>query len=193
MPYPTQTSREAIIATAYTLIERDGVEELTLAQLAEALGVKAPSLYRHVPNKAALIQQINVQTFTLLFDAYLQAQQGVDADPMAQLQALLTAHRAFAHDHPMTYVLAFTTTPAAERPSEAMLEQLVQPVQAIIAKLAGPKHALAALRGALALVHGFVMLELNQQLRREGDTTQAFEQSVEAYLRGWSLAEGVKG
>lgn len=184
MPYPTQINREAIIATAYELIERDGAEQLTLAQLADTLHVKAPSLYRHIPSKAALIQQINTHTFTLLFTTYEQARQAAAADAGAQLRALLHAHRAFAHAHPVAYVLVFTTVASAERPAEQMLEQLALPIEAIMAKLTGTDHALAALRGALALVHGFVMLELNNQFRRGGDHTLAFSDCVEAYLRG---------
>jgi hypothetical protein len=49
-------------------------------------------------------------------------------------------------------------------------------------------QSLAALRGLLALVHGFVMLEMNNQLRRSGSLEEAFTQSAAAYLRGWEIA-----
>ena len=54
-----------------------------------------------------------------------------------------------------------------------------------MAKITGQKQSLPALRGALALVHGFVMLELKDQLQRGGDLTMAFDASVNAYLHGW--------
>jgi AcrR family transcriptional regulator len=185
MPYPTQTSREAIIAAAYTLIERDGVEQLTLAQLAEALGIKAPSLYRHVANKAVLIQLVNARTFELLFAAYQQAREDAPGEPHEQLRVIMLAHRAFAGAHPVTYGLAFTSAAPAERPADQVLANLATPIQALMAAISGPERALAALRGALALTHGFAMLEINQQLRRGGDLNEAFVQSIDAYLRGW--------
>jgi hypothetical protein len=49
-----------------------------------------------------------------------------------------------------------------------------------------------ALRGALALVHGYVMLELKNQFQHGGDLRLAFEASVRAYLRGWERANTTK-
>ena len=63
--------------------------------------------------------------------------------------------------------------------------QMVLPIQAVMAEISGQERSLAALRGALALVHGFVMLELTNQLRRGGSLEEAFTESAAAYLRGW--------
>ena len=185
MPYPAQTDRETIIQTARALIERDGVERLSLAQLAAALGIKPPSLYRHVPGKTALLQAVNWLTFKDLFQAYDEALQAAGAEPKARLLAILRAHRAFAHANPETYILAFTTTAPEQRADERALEQLALPIQEVMAHISGPEQSLPALRGALALVHGFVMLELKEQFRRGGDLTAAFERVIEAYLAGW--------
>jgi hypothetical protein len=46
---------------------------------------------------------------------------------------------------------------------------------------------LAALRGVLALVHGFVMLEINNVLRRGGSLTADFTQIITTYISGWQL------
>ncbi|HID53966.1 MAG TPA: hypothetical protein EYP41_18255 [Anaerolineae bacterium] len=68
---------------------------------------------------------------------------------------------------------------------ENILVQQILPIQEIIAGITGPKKSLAALRGALALAHGFVMLEINQQLQRGGNLNADFQQAVNAYLNGW--------
>ena len=39
MPYPSQTNADSIVAAACEIIERDGVEALSLGKLAAALGV----------------------------------------------------------------------------------------------------------------------------------------------------------
>jgi AcrR family transcriptional regulator len=181
MPYPAQTSRDAIVAMAQTLIERDGVEQLSLAQLAAALNIKAPSLYRHVASKGELLQAVVGRVYTQLFAAYEFAlAENVD-DPALQLRRVLAAHRAFALVNPASYVLAFTTRSA----DSAALEAMALPFQERMAQLSGEAQSLTALRGALALVHGFVMLELHEQLRRGGDLDAAFASAVEAYLAGW--------
>ncbi len=185
MPYPAQTDRPTIVQTARMLIEHEGVDHVSLARLASVLGIKAPSLYRHVPSKTALLQAVVTLTFQQLFDAYTTALEAGGHTPQEQVLAILRAHRAFAHANPQTYVLAFTTTVPEQRADEAMLEQLALPLQQLMAGLSGLAQSLAALRGALALVHGFVMLELNQQLRRGGDVDAAFEAAITAYIIGW--------
>jgi AcrR family transcriptional regulator len=188
MPYPAQTDRDIIVQTARALIEKEGVEQLSLAQLAATVGIKAPSLYRHIQNKAALIQAVNFLTFEQLFAAYDRALEATTNEPKARLLALFRAHRAFAQANPVTYMLAFTTT--EPRLDEKLLERMVLPVQALMAALSGEERSLAALRGALALLHGFVMLELKNQFRRGGDLDEAFEQAIEAYVAGWQIGKG---
>ena len=58
-------------------------------------------------------------------------------------------------------------------------------VQEIIAQISGEENSLTALRGLLALIHGFVSLEINGQLRRGGDLSVTFDETLRAYLRGW--------
>ena len=59
-------------------------------------------------------------------------------------------------------------------------------VQEIMARISGAENSLAALRGSLALTHGFITLELNGQFRRGGDLSETFDQIIRAYLAGWS-------
>jgi len=108
-----------------------------------------------------------------------------DKAPHEKLHTLFHAHRAFAHANPNTYILAYTTTDPELRTDPDELEQQAVVIQKVMAQITGEAQSLPALRGALALVHGFVMLELNEQLQRGGDLTAAFDVAVNAYLRGW--------
>lgn len=190
MPYPAQTSREAIVDAAQALIERDGVEQLSLAGLAAALKIKAPSLYRHVASKAALLQLVNARTFGQLFAAYDEALSQAAGGPAERMRRVLHAHRAFALAHPARYILAFTSSAAEERPDDRALEDLVLPIQRLLAAISGEAASLSGLRGAVALAHGFAMLELHQQLRRGGDLDVAFAVAVDAYLDGLAGLRG---
>lgn len=51
-------SRDRVLRAALDLIDRDGADALTMRSLAKDLGVEAPSLYKHVPNKAAILDGI---------------------------------------------------------------------------------------------------------------------------------------
>jgi AcrR family transcriptional regulator len=51
-------SRERVLAAAVELADTDGIEALTMRNLAASLGVEAMSLYYHVANKEALLDGV---------------------------------------------------------------------------------------------------------------------------------------
>lgn len=184
MPYPSQITAEAVLLKAREMIEQDGVDGLSLHRLAAALGVKAPSLYRYYPSKIDLLRVVNQQTTRELVAAMRRAAES-SSKPKGRVRAMMSAYRAYAHAHPALYGLAFTNTVTDLRADPAEAEQLALPLQEAIAAVSGKSRALAALRGAWALAHGFVMLELSGQFRQKGDLDAAFAEAVEAYIAGW--------
>lgn len=190
MPYPSQVTDSTIVDTAWTLIERDGVEALSLARLAAELGIKAPSLYRHFESKSALLQAVNLRTNQALIAALVDAAR--TASPQQETERVMAvahAYRTFAHSHPRAYALAYSTTDRSIQPDPTVLAALAQQVQSIVAPLSGEPDSLAALRGLWALVHGFIVLELTGQFQRGGDLDAAYIYAVSAYVRG--MASGV--
>jgi AcrR family transcriptional regulator len=51
-------TREAVLAAALEIIDRDGAEALSMRRLARALDRDPMILYRHAPNKAALLDGV---------------------------------------------------------------------------------------------------------------------------------------
>jgi AcrR family transcriptional regulator len=185
MPYPAQIERAGAVAQARQMIEAEGAEALSLHRLAAALGVKAPSLYRYFASKAELLAAVNLETYQGLIGA-VQAAVAAEQEPVAQARAMARAYRQFALHNPHIYSLAFSTLQPEERPDPAALEALAVPLQRLMSAISGEADSLAALRGLLALVHGFVMLEIYRQLQRGGSLDQTFEQVVDAYIAGWA-------
>jgi AcrR family transcriptional regulator len=58
--------RKRIVTEAVALLDAEGLENVTLRKLAARLGVQAPTLYWHLPNKAALITAIAEEILTPL-------------------------------------------------------------------------------------------------------------------------------
>ncbi len=50
--------RQLVMTAALDLLDRGGLEGLTMRKLADALGVQAPALYWHFPNKQALLDEM---------------------------------------------------------------------------------------------------------------------------------------
>jgi AcrR family transcriptional regulator len=184
MPYPAQITREAVVDKARELIESEGLDQLSLHRLAAALNVKAPSLYRYFDGKTGLLRAVNEFTGRALVAA-INLAVAEAADARGCIMAMLLAYRRFAHTFPVTYELLFTNTIPELRPDAAESELMALPLQALMAEVSGEENSLAALRGAMALAHGYVMLELNGQFRRGGDLDAMFAQIVEVYIDGW--------
>ena len=183
MPYPSQITLETILQTARQMIEAAGVDHVSLRGLARELGVKAPSLYRYVSSKEALLRALNEETSAAIVQSILDAAPS-DTKLETRLLTLAHAYRRFAEENPATYELLFSNRVNELRPDEATQEESVLPLQALFAEWGGAENSLAALRGAWAFLHGWVMLEIAGQFRRGGDLDKHFETAFRAYLAG---------
>src|SRR3954470_19934334 len=61
--------RDQIISMALDLLDRDGLEGVTLRRLAKELGVQAPAIYWHVANKETLLDEMANIILNQRFDA----------------------------------------------------------------------------------------------------------------------------
>jgi TetR/AcrR family tetracycline transcriptional repressor len=52
-------TRERVLRAAVGVVDREGIDALSMRRLAQQLGVEAMSLYRYVPSKAALLDGIH--------------------------------------------------------------------------------------------------------------------------------------
>jgi AcrR family transcriptional regulator len=150
---------EAVVATAAALADEEGLERLTLARLAAALGIRTPSLYAHVDGLGDLRARLGARGARDLA-AQLQAAAAGRSGGQA-LRAVAAAYRAYAHAHPGTYAAAQV---AGDREgNDPRPPAGVAVVEVMFAVLDGygmegdrAVHAVRAIRSAL---HGFVSLE----------------------------------
>jgi len=88
-------SRDAIVAAAIRLLDREGLAALSMRRLAEELGTGAASLYWHVGSKDGLLD--------LVLDQVIGEQQVPDPDPerwQEQLKDVARAQRRISLRHP---------------------------------------------------------------------------------------------
>lgn len=184
MPYPSQLDYDSLIEKAREKIEAEGLQQLSLSKLAQEFGIKAPSLYKYVKNKAELLRAVNLRTATQLIHEMVD-NVPEHLSPFEEAIRMAHAYRQFAHQHPQLYSIVFSYQEAESRPDPADLEELAILLQRVVAKLTGEEKSLSALRGLFALVHGYVSLEMNEQFQRGGNLDDTFEQVVKSYLIGW--------
>jgi AcrR family transcriptional regulator len=99
--------REACVQEALAIIERDGLEALSLREVARRLGVSHQAPYRHYPSRDHLLAEVARRAFAA-FAAHLDARPR-DADPAADLEAMGRAYLDYAARHPLQYRLMFGT------------------------------------------------------------------------------------
>jgi len=177
MPTPDRTSLQAIIRAGRELLEAGGLARVTMQAVAERVGVRAPSLYKRVKNRQALIGLIAAASVDDLGEQ-LDAVVSHTEDARAQVRELAHAFRAFAHANPQSYRLIFAGSDAT-RPDPELLARAAVPLLRVTAELAGPGDALDAARTLTAWASGFVSMELANGFQLGGDVDRAFEFGVE--------------
>ena len=183
-PAPARTSVDAIVAAARRILEADGLAALTMRSVAEAVGVKGPSLYKRVPDREALLRAVADSVVGDLSTTMARA--SATDDPAADVRAAVLAYRAFVRRNPNGYRLLFTELPSGASPDPAILAALGEPVVRAMAGIAGEPRALDAARTVVAWAHGFVTMELAGAFRLGGDLENAYLFGIDAILAGVS-------
>ncbi|WP_225755137.1 TetR/AcrR family transcriptional regulator [Actinotalea sp. Marseille-Q4924] len=182
MPAPQRTSLAAIRRAAAELLEADGPGGLTMQAVAERVGVRAPSLYKHVPGRDALVRLVAEDAATELGVA-LEAAAPPGTTPRDGLEAAASALRRFAHARPAAFRLVLSPGAEGTRPDPEVSRRAAATVLRLAAELAGPQQALPAARTITAWASGFVAMELADAFRMGGDVDAAFTFGVDALAR----------
>ena len=130
--------REEILeATERLLLETGSEDAVSIRAVAKAVGVTAPSIYRHFVDKTHLVFEVCDRVFER-FDVILQdAVAGID-DPLDAMRARGRAYVRFGIEHPEHYRIMFmgraSTTPAAwdDVRRTASFAHLMEGIQAVI-------------------------------------------------------------
>ena len=159
-------TRDVVLATALEIIDRDGIDGLSMRRLARALGRDPMILYRHAPNKAALLDGV---AETVLAQLTVHA---TDPDWAAQLRSVARGYRALALAHPHVVPLLVTrplATPLALRPRGTL-----RPLEDVLTLLTGAgfsgSDALHIYRALFGFLHGHVLNELQELVENPDET-----------------------
>ena len=177
---------ERVVDAAAALADAEGLEAVTLARVAGALGVRPPSLYHHVAGRDDLLRRIALRAARELAATLRGAAVG-RAGPDA-LAAAAQAYRDYAAVHPGRY----EATLRASAGGDPELAAAAQDVLAVL--LAVLRHwdlegddALHAVRGFRSAVHGFVALEAGGGFGLPLDLDTSFERLVATLTHGLSV------
>jgi AcrR family transcriptional regulator len=184
-PTPARTSRDAIVAAARSLLEEEGLDAVTMANVADRVGVRPPSLYKHVRDRGALIAAVAddaARELGLVMNEAVESVPGEGAS--ARLLRAALAFRALAGRSPRSVSLVFAGLGGSLQPSVEAAAIAARPLLEVSAELAGQNRALIAARALTAFAYGFCAMEHAGAFRFGGDIDAAFHGGIEALIGG---------
>jgi AcrR family transcriptional regulator len=174
------TPRQLELATAAReVLETEGAEGFTMRAVADRIGIRAPSLYKHFPDKEAL-QTAVIATGFEDFAASQEraAARAISEDRAGRLGALAKAYRAFARRHPHLYRLMTEEPLRRDLLPSGLEDRAARPLWEAV----GRDQDRA--RAAWAFAHGMTIIELNDRFPAGADLAGAWAAGIGALAGG---------
>ena len=162
----SQVSRSGILQSALRIVDRDGLDALSMRRLSDEVRRDPTVIYRHVPNKAALLDGVaEIVLGQLRVDT-------ADPDWMGQLRAVAHDFRRLALAHPNVVPLLVTrplATPLGRRPL-GMLRPLEDVLTLLTSAGFSGADALHIYRVLFGYLYGHILTELQEVIERPEET-----------------------
>ncbi|MFC3890886.1 TetR/AcrR family transcriptional regulator [Lentzea rhizosphaerae] len=175
---------DTIAAAGAALADEIGFTELTMGGLAERLGVRAPSLYKHIAGQDDLIRRIAALAYVEIADAIGTATRGrAGRDALA---AAAHALRDFVLTHPGRYAATLGLAPTGpDDPIAIAASRGLGPFAAVLRGYdISPEKMTHALRALRSLFHGFADLQAAGGFQWSTDVGESFEWLIDLIDHG---------
>ena len=152
-------SADRVVEEAAALAGEVGMEALTLAAVAQRVGVRTPSLYKHVEGGLPQLRRLlGIRAKRRL--AAVLAEAAVGRSRGEALRALAEAYRRWASAHPADYAAAQRAPLTGDAEDEQASAEVTRVVFGALAGYdAGEDTLVDAVRSLRAGLHGFVTLD----------------------------------
>jgi AcrR family transcriptional regulator len=169
--------RSALVAAGLELLASRAADEMSLREVARAVGVSATAVYRHFPDKQALLFELCEHGAQQLCESQRIAMAG--KTPKTALEASGRAYILFALANPGLYRLMMATKPSIKYidAQDSAMDNAMQLLKDCVANVlptnaTAMEHEVAALH-AWSLVHGISMLMLDELVAPDGKVIDA--------------------
>ena len=177
-----------VTETGAALADEMGFTELAMGTLAERLGVKTPSLYKHVGGLGDLVHRIALQATLELTEAISDATEGlVGRDALV---AAAQAMRTYLKQHPGRYAATNAVRPTGpDDPFAAAVDRHLRSVAAVLQGYGlDPEEEVHALRMIRSVLHGFVSIEVADGFQFDTNIDASFGWMIDVVDQGLRTA-----
>lgn len=180
-------TRAAVVRAAADVADAQGIRELTLTRVAQALGVSLPALYNHVRSHSDCTAAIAEHGLDLLTERLREATGGAAGD--VAVRTLANTWRAFAADRPGVYAAIGRQRWSGSPEQAAAAERLLALLRSVVLSYGGDAADAAHRAWALgAALHGFAASEAEGATPVGHDLDPAFAHLLELLCHGLRAA-----
>jgi AcrR family transcriptional regulator len=175
----------AVITTAAAdIADEIGFNALTMGAIAEQVGVRAPSLYKHISGQDDVNRRIATLAFEEAGAAIGDAIQGLSGRDA--LAAAAKALREFAIQHPGRYAATIGVAPTGpDDPMTVAAVRSIAPLEAILRGYAvAPENNVHAVRALRSIFHGFASLQATGGFKWATDVEDSFDWLIDLVDHG---------
>ena len=174
-------SRDRVAEEAAAMADEVGLNALTLAALAARLGIRQPSLYKHIDSMAGLHRDIAVNAKRELGEVLARA--SVGRSGAEAIASMSHAYRNWALTHPARYEASTRMPAEGDLEDEAVSIAAIQIITDVLTayNLEGD-DAIDAIRAFRATLHGFVSFETSGAFRLSADVDRSFARLIDGFV-----------
>ena len=181
-------TRDSVVEAAAIMADEVGLSSLTLSALAERLGVKQPSLYKHLDSLAGLHRSVSMLAKRELGEAISRA--AVGRSGAEAIFAMSHAYRNWAVLHPGRYdVSQIPAAPGDVEDQKTMMTSIQVIADVLSAYNLDGDDSIDAIRAFRSIIHGFVSLETTGGFALKADIDRSFDRLVHGFtvaLNQWA-------
>ena len=176
--------KQEIIEVCVEMIDKDGFQNLSIKTIADRIGIKPPSLYKHFQGGLDEIKEAILVYGWREIDIKI-AKSAVGKSREEGLKVMCYALREFAHDHPGVFEAICWHNSYTSELNHEITKGVISSLYSILDSLEFDEvrkmHTLRSLRG---FVEGFSLLELHGSFGDEISLDESFAYGVDALISG---------
>jgi AcrR family transcriptional regulator len=186
---PLHDVRRLVLDAAIEMVTTDGVESLSMREVARRAGVSHQAPYHYFKDRSGIFAAISQEGFAALANAFRQVQTDGTLDTTSPAKAGFTAYLRFAREHVGHFRVMFRTDisglsshPEAHECAEDAFTELLNMVARTVGHSADTQDALTFALMLWSQAHGLATLFLDGPLESRMGSRLETEKQVDAVI-----------
>lgn len=178
-------TRQDVVTAAVVCLQKDGEAGLGVNRVARELGIRPPSIYKHIAGNEALRCAVAAEGMRLLTEHLKHQVQDVGQQDCL-IRTVAHAVRQFFHKNPALHQVMTMTTIDASAPDFQAIKQAFLRFNATAFELfnLNDDDFIHALRMFVSACHGFALLEQSQQFKEPQSLDESYEWLINTFILG---------